>query len=243
MKGTEANRGRHLARHSDLYCVDRGRRGELVAAIRIMRACDAARAASSGQRWVSVDGFMEGLLPQAKYQILKKSFPTFYRDGEKYDFAATFRDYGIWCNHIIKVEKKAMFSADHLWKFITRGAMIMCSDNQDGIDIVIPICHTQQALSRQTVTAILVQVKNAHKYKLKIDNELFVKMNPIELGLFPPSMHPKPVIRIVLALASTEAGVNFPEQRGREHRYDDLFTAFDVWCAGLSNDPFRHIYD
>ncbi len=243
MKGTQSNPVQYLANHPDLYCVDRGRRGELVAALLIMRACDAARAASSGQRWVSVDGFMEGLLPQAKYQILKKSFPTFYRDGEKYDFAATFRDYGIWCNHIIKVEKKAMFSADHLWKFITRGAMIMCSDNQDGIDIVIPICHTQQALSRQTVTAILVQVKNAQKYKLKIDNELFVKMNPIELGLFPSGVDAKPVIRIVLALASTKAGVNFPEQRGREHHYDDPFTAFDVWCAGLSNDTFRHIDD
>jgi hypothetical protein len=243
MKGTQSNPVRHLASHSDLYCVDRGRRGELVAALLIMRACDAARAASSGQRWVSVDGFMEGLLPQAEYQILEESFPTFYRGGEKYDFAATFRDYGIWCNHIIKVEKKTMFSADHLWKFITRGAMIMCSDNQDGVDIVIPICHTQQALSRHTVTAILVQVKNAEQYKLKIDNELFVKMNPIDLGLFPSGVDAKPVIRIVLALASTKAGVNFPEQRGREHHYDDPFTAFDVWCAGLSNDTFRHIDD
>jgi hypothetical protein len=243
MEGTHSNPVRSLANHSDLYCVDRGRRGELVAALLIMRACDAARAASSGQRWVSVDGFMEGLLPQAKYQFFKKSFPTFYRGGQKCDFAATFRDCGIWCNHIIKVEKETMFSAQHLWKFITRGAMIMCSDNQDGVDIVIPICHTQEALSRHKVTAILVQVKNAEKYQLEIKNELFVKMNPIELGLFPLGVDPKPVIRIVLALASTEAGVNFPEQRVREHDHDDPFTAFDVWCAGLSNDTFRHIDD
>ena len=32
------------------------------------------------------------------------------------------------------------------------------SDFQEGVDIVIPICHTHQALSRHTVTAILAHV-------------------------------------------------------------------------------------
>jgi hypothetical protein len=128
----------------------------------------------SGRRWVPVDVFMEELLPPAEYDILKESFPTFYRDGQKDKFAATFKDYGIWFNHVIKVEKDNMFSVDHLWKFITRGAMIlMCSNNQPGVDIVIPICHTQQPLSRDSVTAILVQVKNADKYQLTIDESLF----------------------------------------------------------------------
>jgi hypothetical protein len=38
MKRTEANPVHHLAHHSDLNCVDRGRRGEQVAAVLIMRA-------------------------------------------------------------------------------------------------------------------------------------------------------------------------------------------------------------
>ena len=50
MKGTQSNPVAHLAQHSDLNCVDRGRRGELVAALLIMRACDAAQAVSSGRR-------------------------------------------------------------------------------------------------------------------------------------------------------------------------------------------------
>ncbi len=83
MKMTQSNPVRHLANHSDLNCVDRGRRGELVAALLIMRACDAARAASSGRRWVSVNGFMEELLPPSKYRVLKESFPNFYRAREK----------------------------------------------------------------------------------------------------------------------------------------------------------------
>ena len=243
MRGTQLNPVRYLASHSDLNCMDRGRRGELVAALLIMQACDAARAASEGRRWISVDGFMKELLPQTKYQILSESFPTFHRGGQKQEIATTFKDYGIWFNHLIKVEKNKMFSANHLWKFITRGALIMCSDNQQGVDIVIPICHTDQALSRHAVTAILVQVKIDEKYTLKVDKELFDNMDPIKLGLFPPSVDPKPVIRIVFALASTDVGVDFPQERGPERHHEDRFTAFDVWCAGLSKDTFKHLDD
>ena len=186
---------------------------------------------------------MKELLPQIKYQILSESFPTFHRGGQKQEIATTFKDYGIWFNHLIKVEKNKMFSANHLWKFITRGALIMCSDNQQGVDIVIPICHTDQALSRHAVTAILVQVKIDEKYTLKVDKELFDNMDPIKLGLFPPSVDPKPVIRIVFALASTDVGVDFPQERGPERHHEDRFTAFDVWCAGLSKDTFKHLDD
>jgi len=120
IKKTRSSPVHHLAKHSDLNCVDRGRRGELVAALLIMRACDAARA-SSGPKWVPVDIFMEELLPRVPYGILEESFPTFHREKEYKTFAATFKGYGIWFNHVIKVENK-MISANHLWKFITRGA-------------------------------------------------------------------------------------------------------------------------
>jgi len=42
MRDSLMNPVRHLAEHSDLNCVDRGRRGELVAALIIMQARDAA---------------------------------------------------------------------------------------------------------------------------------------------------------------------------------------------------------
>ena len=248
MKATQSNPVRHLARHSDLNCVDRGCRGELVAALLVMRACDAAWATVSDHRWVPVDVFMQELLPVSKSGFLN-SFPTCYRENEMTNFAATFEDYGIWFNHVIKVEETNMISADHLWKFITRGAMILYSSNQ-GVDIVIPICHKTKALSRHTVTAILVQVKNAERYQLNIDKLLFDGMDPIKLGLFPDpevapeqKVIPKPVIHMVFALASREAGVNFPEERGREHHHPDKFTSFDVWCAGLGKETFKHIDD
>jgi hypothetical protein len=232
----------HLAHHSDLNCVDRGRRGELVAALLIMRACDAARAASLGNRWVSVDEFMQELLPPSKYQILHDSHPNFWRgDGEDVPFAETFRGYGIWFNHVIKVEKKEMFTADNLWKFVMRGAMVLCANGQAGIDMVLPICDTQRNLSRDTVTAILVQVKNDGEFTLNIKKTLFDGMNPTKLRLFPNGVDPKPVIRIVFALASRRAGVNFPKVRQRRRHHFDSFTAFDVWIAGLSTAAFKHL--
>ncbi len=48
---------------------------------------------------------------------------------------------------------------------------------------------------------------------------------------------------MVLALASRVDGVAFPDARQREHDYGDSFTAFDVWCAGLSNESFKHVDD
>jgi len=40
--------------------------------------------------------------------------------------------------------------------------MVLCSDNQEGIDVVISIYHTKAALSRKSVKAVLIQVKNAY---------------------------------------------------------------------------------
>src|SRR5712675_1960145 len=57
MEDTGKSAVRHLAEHSDLNCIDRGRRGELVAILLIMQAYDAARKISR-KRWVSVANFM-----------------------------------------------------------------------------------------------------------------------------------------------------------------------------------------
>ncbi|KAH9991140.1 hypothetical protein BJV77DRAFT_554959 [Russula vinacea] len=185
MKRTQTNPARHLAGHSDLHCIDRGRRGELVAALLIMQAHDEARGESSGRRWVSVANFMKALLPTSKHDELLKCRPTFWREGEDQPFEEIFKDYGMWFNHVIKIEDGEMFSVEHLWKFVTRGAMILCSNGQKGIDIVLPVCHTKQNLSSDSMTAILIQVKNAERFKKNIHESLFDAMSPFDLGVFP----------------------------------------------------------
>src|SRR5579863_3623877 len=93
MRESLAKPVRHLANHSDLNCVDRGRRGELVAALIIMQARDAALSTSENRRWVSVSDFIQALLPRTVYETLQNSLPTFWREGDDIPFTKTFKDY------------------------------------------------------------------------------------------------------------------------------------------------------
>ena len=239
MHNSGANPVRHLANNSDLHCVDRGRRGELVAALIIMQARDAAVAAqppTQRRRWVSVGDFMQALLPKGRYVDLQGSRPTSWRAGEDKPCAETFRDYAMWFNHIIRIEKDKLINAEYLWSFITRGAMIMGTHNQNGVDIILPLCLKTGKLSRKSVSAILIQVKNSEEYGCKIDKTLFDGLGPFRVGLFKEGSAPRPVIRMVFALASSNSCVLFPEVRERPRtRNHDNFTAFDIWCAGLSS--------
>ncbi|KAH9954174.1 hypothetical protein BC827DRAFT_1244139 [Russula dissimulans] len=229
-----------LANHSDLHCIDRGRRGELVAALIIMQARDVA--VGERRRPISVSDFMKALLPEAHFQKLQASRPVCRREGQDETFCDIFRDYSMWFNHVIKVEKGDMIRAESLWKFITRGAMVMCKDNQKGVDIVLPVCHTLEKLSRSSVTAILIQVKNDKDFQCNINNTLFDGMDPLRVGLFSAPQNSRPVIRLVFALASNKSCVAFPATpiRREHHTFDD-FTAFDIWCAGLSVETFKCI--
>ena len=226
----------HLAQHSDLDCIDLGRRGELVAAFILMRARDQA---AKEKRWMSVPEFMEALLPSAYHEALRSSTPTLWLEGEHKSFSETFKGYGMWFNHVIRVENSEMLSADNLWKFLTRGAMILCKENQFGVDIVLPACLMDRNLSKDTITAIYVQVRNNKRFGRGIDRRLVNVINPFVLGLFSEGNRLHPIIRVVFALTSLENGVLFPNQRTREPHCPDEFTAFDVWCEGLSSDTFN----
>ncbi len=243
MHESRTNPVRHLANHSDLNCVDRGWRGELVAAMIIMQARDTA--SRNERRWVSVCDFMEALLLPDKYEDLQSSGPTFWRKREDRPFSETFQDYAMWFNHVIRIEDGDMISTELLWRFITRGAMIMCRHNQTGIDIVLPVCAREGNLSGDSVTAIIIQVKNAKRHGNNIDKTIFDGMDPFKVGLFnPESQKQKPVIRMVFALASPTPSILFPSRRTYTGTRSDGagdFTAWDIWCAGLLS--FKNIGD
>ena len=239
MNGTNASPVRLLANNSDLNCVDRGQRGELVAALLIMQARDAS---SMNRRWVYVTEFMKALLPASVYEMLKKSLPSHSRSDENNPFEETFKGYGMWFNHVIRTRNYDMINIQSLWKFITRGAMVMCANNQRGVDIVLPVCKTNRKLSSHNVTAILIQVKNDKAFRHVIKKTLFDAMDPFDVGLFSDGDTPLPVIRMVFALAAEQPGVSFPDipERGN---HTERFTAYDVWCAGLSPETFKDIGD
>ena len=89
MQGSMVNPVRHLANHSDLHCVDRGQRGELVAALILMQARDKAVITQSPMertRWASVSSFMKALLPETNYKALERKKMTSWRNGEDKPF-------------------------------------------------------------------------------------------------------------------------------------------------------------
>jgi hypothetical protein len=67
-------------------------------------------------------------------------------------------------------------------------------------------------------------------------------MDPFGVGLGSNGDIPLPTIRMVFALASEKPGVFFPTSRGHRNLPGE-FTAFDVWCAGLSSETFKGIGD
>ncbi len=242
-----------------------------------MQAYDAARVVS-GRRWVSVVNFMEALLPASEYDTLLQSRPTFWRteDDNNMSFEAMFKDCGLWFNHIIKIGTKEMISVDHLWKFVTRGGMILCATDQEGIDIILPVCYTTQNSGPDSVTAIIIHVTNAEDSKTGLDDSSYDAMDPAVtsaiFSMLPDSelttatetlgepkkkkrkatstvtskkVTPKPVIRMVFALASPEPAIVFRERAAEKakDRLNHEFTTFDTWLAGLSDQTFKQFQD
>ena len=143
----------HLSIHMDNNCVNYGERGELVAALLVMQARDAL-ASTSESRWVSVGEFMKRLLGDS----IDSALPFFARDAEEQStLANTFEHSRIWFNHVLKVRNMDLINVRYLWRFITHGAMVLCANNQRGVDLVVPICYSGNVLSRRTMTAILIQ--------------------------------------------------------------------------------------
>jgi hypothetical protein len=129
---------------------------------------------------VFVVNFMEALLPASEYDSLLQSGPTFRRteDDNKMTFEAMFKDCGMWFNHIIKIETKEMISIDHLWTFVTRGAMVLCATSkQEGIGIILPVCYTTQNLGPDSVTTIIVNVTDAEDFKPELNKSLYDAMD------------------------------------------------------------------
>ena len=229
----------HLSIHMDDNCVNYGERGELVVALLVLQARDAV-AGVSKSRWVSVADFMKKLLGNS----INSALPLFAREGEEQKpLANTFENSRIWFNHILKVRNMDLMNVRYLWRFITRGAMILCANNQRGVDLVVPICYSGSVLSHRTVTAILIQVKNDTHFGETAHRSLFDGMDPFDIGLFDEKGgEPLPIIRMVFALASKKPVVKPHGPQRRSHKYR-IFTSYDIWCAGIFRKTFPFIKD
>ena len=190
--------------------------------------------------WVYVREFIKALLPPDEYDTFISTPPAIHLPhDQKAALETMFNDSKIWFNHVIKVDRGEEIHVSHLWKFVSRGAMIICPPGYHGIDIVLPVCFKGNTLARDNMTAILIQVKNDERYRKDVSGDLFEHMDPFDAGLFFNGDEPLPVIRMVFALGSDECGITFPSQE--KSGLGGRFTSYDVWCAGLSPSTFACI--
>ena len=154
--------------------------------------------------------------------------------------ADTFKDAHMWFNHVLKIRESNLINVQHLWKFITRGAMVICANNQPGVDIVLPICYSGNVLSRRAVTAILIQVKNNTTFGKDTYEYLFDAMDPFKVNVFCDKDKPLPIIRMVFALASKEGAVKYvlPPRTTRHSKHRGKYTSYDIWCPKISRKTF-----
>lgn len=250
-----------LIHHIDFSGISPGDSGELAAAAMLMEARDASHKISEQpvygplksadrlkcdglikERVTTVPNFLRALLTRDVCDMLPTTCRT---TSDEKALEKTFADSFIYFNHFLKVEDYAVISQDHLWYIMSRGAAVICKNNQRGIDLLIPMVMGR-TLQPKTMTAILVQVKNDLSFQTRPSVSLFENMSPLALGLFKNSEESLPVVRLVFALASEESKVvtlsgSADVRRSERVKTTKGYTAYDIWCAGIHEDTFNVI--
>ena len=195
--------------------------------------------------------FADALVPSGFSTFIRGLLPHSSPDhSPSTTLANAFAEAYIYFNHFTKVHDLDMLNREHLWRLICRGAAAVCTHNQRGFDIVIPVLMGQ-VLRPQFVTAIFIQVKNDSCFTDDPYIPLFALIDPFQSGFFSEddakvTLTLPPILRIVLALASEKSIVTGPiRPRSASHRDDvkDKFTAYDLWIAGVSRESFGVIPD
>lgn len=246
-----------LVKHIDSSYLSAGERGEVLGALLFMMARDAAirQLLYSSNLTQYEPHFLPvcDVLPQLinrPSEVLLNHKPTQYltQTAKNQTFGDCFKDARIWVNHFIKVKDYSVINRDFLWYCIVRGAAIICANGHRGIDMIVPTLFGD-ALIKEMVSAIFAQYKNDASYGPNLVAHLFAAMDPFNVGLFSRNVKdPKPIIRIVFALAARRSNVELRKQpqRASTRKKDETagnakFTAYDFWCAGATHETFKVI--
>jgi hypothetical protein len=203
-----------LSRYMATSGLSVGDRAEQVAVLLWLQAMDAARSRQGhSPTVVPLIGLLEEFFPEDA--DFRKSIPACSRPGENIALSEQFSESKVWFNHFVKVEDYSVLNREFLWRFVLRGAAILCANNQAGCDIVIPFVYRAGKLGKMNISAIIVQVKNDRRYSTKPKVSLFDDMNPFELNIFDveDESKPLPIIRVVMALAAAGSAVHAREDR------------------------------
>lgn len=249
-----------LYEHIQHSSLDLGTMGELVAAVLLLDARDRAKTCTippgitppgecetpvgevdvlkhdgvERRRIVTLPQFLTALIGTQYIETCLSSLPATYRtpnDAET-TLETAFKDYLLYFNHFIKASSFGVINRKYLRLAMSRGAAIICAENQEAINIVIPCLHGTDLL-KEKISVILLQIKNSRAYTTSIKPLLFTAMDPFECGVFDEDEEPLPIVRMVFSLASKEPTVT-PRTGSSPARY----TAYDIWCAGATEETF-----
>ncbi|KDQ51683.1 hypothetical protein JAAARDRAFT_210966 [Jaapia argillacea MUCL 33604] len=171
------------------------------------------------------------------------------RSSNPHTFRETFTKCLCYFNHFVKPHQHCIINRKYLAALYHRGAAVLCTNNREAVDIVVPFLHDatlDTPIESARFGAILCQVKNDQRYGNKPNLDLFEVMDPYEINLFDEGDEPIPIIRIVFALAATTPSLQVIEPEVVASPVLDNavpFVAYDIWCAGISPSVFRPIDD
>lgn len=136
-------------------------------------------------------------------------------------------------NHYIKIHEYAAIHTHYLLLLLSRGAGILCANNQYAIDGINPFLCNGPKLGLDNLGLILWQGKNDSKFTHLPRSELFQAMDVYKLGILENDSPAIPLIRIVFALAAKTSSLTVVR-----HPPSPQYNAvvYDVWSSGLSPD-------
>ena len=234
--------------------LDKGDRGELICLVLLTLARDLV-AKRTHRAAIPLLDFIKSLLAHEWHDSILDAMPAKSRCEAESNraFGHAFAHSRIYFNHFVKVHDFKVINRKFLWALKARGAAVLCANNQWGIDVMLPFVYEDATLRRDNISVILIQVKNSGSYSNAPNLFLFDAMNPYFLQIFDMTEEkPLPIIRLVFALGSKNAGVeavtttavrrNPPRAaRGKKKIVAPPFTTYDVWCAGASSATFAVI--
>jgi hypothetical protein len=147
------------------------------------------------------------------------------------DFANSYMHF----NHYVKVHEFAGIDAESLLLLSTRGAAVLCANNQQAIDGINPFLYKGTEFRYDNLGLILWQSKNNAAYTGEPEPEpdLFAVMNPYKLNILRKHDKPVPLIKIVFALAAKISSLKIV-RRPPSVKYNAV--VYEIWCAGISQE-------
>lgn len=205
------------------FSIDKGDRGEFLVMLLLTIARDKT-VGQAGSRVVGLAPFLAEQLFQ-NHKVLRVLFEDF--PNSKMHF-----------NHYVKVHEYAAIDAESLLLLFSRGAGILCANNQYAIDGINPFLYNGPKLSMGNFGLILWQSKNDSAFTHEPRPELFGAMDVYKLKILKEGAPAIPLIKIVFALAAKDPSLSVT-RRPPSSDYNAII--YEIWCAGISPDIFTAV--